>query len=185
MKNNNVLIYAAAFALLAFAACSSEVEENNANGETESSGIAIKFTNSKAPNGMLRSAGDLDSGNLTAMTVYAHYTGADDFDGVAATTTPNFMFAQPVNKTGSAWAYSPLKYWPAQHRKVSFFAVAPAPTAENGITLVATNNSYTGYPSFTITPPAAPAQQLDICVASAQDCTDTDNGGQENPTATA
>ncbi|MDR1023723.1 MAG: hypothetical protein LBL94_10705 [Prevotellaceae bacterium] len=54
MKNNNVLIYAAALALLAFAACSSEVKENNANGELiseeelEFSEIAIRFTKSGA-----------------------------------------------------------------------------------------------------------------------------------------
>ncbi|MDR1022685.1 MAG: hypothetical protein LBL94_05375 [Prevotellaceae bacterium] len=69
MKNNNVQTYAAALTLLAFAACSGDVKENNANGELitdkeeEFSGVAIRFTNSKAPNGMLRSAGDLDTGS--------------------------------------------------------------------------------------------------------------------------
>jgi hypothetical protein len=183
MQNNNVLIYAAALALLAFAACRSEVKEDSANGEIiseeESSGIAIRFTDSEVSSGMMRSMGDLDKASLVAMTVYAHYTGADNFADSLATTTPNFMFAQPVNKINNAWTYSPLKYWPAQHRKVSFFAVAPAPVADNGIELVTSGGSYyTGYPSFTVTPLAAPAQQLDICVASAQDCTGTANGGK-------
>ncbi|MDR1022501.1 MAG: hypothetical protein LBL94_04410 [Prevotellaceae bacterium] len=56
---------------------------------------------------MMRSVGDLDKASLNAMTVYAHYTGADDFAYIL-TTTPNFMFAQLVEKTGSAWTYSPL-----------------------------------------------------------------------------
>ncbi|MDR1021997.1 MAG: fimbrillin family protein [Prevotellaceae bacterium] len=63
-------------------------------------------------------------------------------------------------------------------RKVSFFAVAPAPVATNGIELVTSGGYYTGYPSFTVTTLASPAQQLDICVASAPNCTDTANGGK-------
>jgi hypothetical protein len=183
MKNSHILIYAVAIALLAFTACGERVKEDNVSGEEEKgekiSGVAIRFTDREAPNGMLRSAGDLSKANLNAMTVYAHYTGADDFAAAADTSAPNFMLNQLVTKDNGAWTYTPLKYWPSQHRKVSFFAVAPAPApAANGIELVERDGSYTGYPSFTVTPPPAPAQQQDICVASALSCTDTTNDGK-------
>ncbi|MDR1023238.1 MAG: fimbrillin family protein [Prevotellaceae bacterium] len=184
MKNNNVLIYTATLALLAFAACSGNVKEANGDitvsedKEEEFSEAAIRFTDSKAPNSMMRSTGDLVKDNLIAMTVYAHYTGAGDFADSLATTTPNFMFNQLVEKDNNAWTYSPLKYWPSQHRKVNFFAVAPTPVAANGIELITSGSSYIGYPSFTVTTPAAPAQQQDICVASALDRTDTTGNGK-------
>jgi hypothetical protein len=92
------------------------------------------------------------------------------------------MFAQRVDKSGSAWSYTPLKYWPdlvdgANYGKVSFFALAPAPATENGITL-AGGSGYTGYPAFTVTPPATLANQLDLCVAQATDLTKNSHSGK-------
>lgn len=63
--------------------------------------------------------------------VFAYYTN----DGVYAegTSTPNFMFDQIVKWNGSAWAYSPLKYWPNEVADcLSFFAYAPHTTESNG-----------------------------------------------------
>ena len=62
--------------------------------------------------------------------VFAYYTN----DGVYAegTSTPNFMFDQIVKWNGSAWAYSPLKYWPNEATDhLSFFAYAPHTTESN------------------------------------------------------
>jgi hypothetical protein len=157
-------------ALPAFAACRSELSEAP-TGEASPAGVAIEFTNRQASNGMARSAGDLTTDNLTEMTVYAHYTAAADFADVATTSAPNFMMNQSVTKDGSGWTYSPVKYWPAQGEKVSFFAITTAP-GTGGVAAV--GSPYTGYPSFTITPPATPAQQPDICVASAPNRTKDD-----------
>ncbi|MDR1341919.1 MAG: fimbrillin family protein [Prevotellaceae bacterium] len=177
MKTRSIAIYAAALALLALAACSREVQEVAAE---KPQGKAVGFTDGKAPSpsgGVTRSAGDVATDNLNAMAVYAHYTAAADFDAVEATSTPNFMFEQPVAKSGGSWTYAPQKYWPAAHGKVSFFAIAPVPDpATNGISLV-DGNAYTGYPSFTVTPPASPALQQDVCVAAALNLADnTDDG---------
>jgi hypothetical protein len=142
------------------------------------SGVPIAFTGNRGTHngGILPlSAGDRTTDNLTAMTVYAHYTGAAGFDDATA-STPNFMFAQSVTKGGSGWTYAPLKYWPAAHEKVSFFAIAPAPDAPSGIALV-DGDAYTGYPAFTVTPSTTPAEQLDICVASALNFADNTNNG--------
>jgi hypothetical protein len=154
------------FFLLFLVACNAEVAD--APPVAGDSAI-IAFTNSEASadGAKLRSAGDRKADNLDAMTVYAHHSGADNFANVVATTTPNFMLGQAVSKNGNVWEYSPLKYWPANNGKVSFFAIAPAPGTENGITYI----SGSGYPRFTVTPVSDPAKQQDICVASAMNHT--------------
>jgi hypothetical protein len=169
MKRSNVLAYAAMLALPAFAACRSELSEAP-TGEANPAGVAIEFTSRQASGGMARSAGDLTTDNLAAMTVYAHNTGTESFASSVGSTTPNFMLNQRVAKADGAWTYSPVKYWLVQDEKISFFAISPAP----GTGGIAARGSYTGYPSFTVTPPAAPAQQQDICVASAIDRTRDD-----------
>jgi hypothetical protein len=147
-------------------------DANTAPTGAEGCGADIVFTGREAAGGVRPlSAGDRTTGNLDAFTVYAHYTGADNFADAAATSTPNFMFAQEVNKVSGAWTYAPTKYWPANGEKVSFFAITPAPEATNGIALVGTGGAYTGYPAFAVTPPADPAAQQDICVAAALDRT--------------
>jgi hypothetical protein len=169
---------------LAISACSEEAMNTDTDtGKMEGiplSDVPIAFTNpGQAGDGLLPlSAGDRTTDNLTAMTVYAHYTGTDDFDNAATASTPNFMFNQSVTKYNGGWTYAPLKYWPAQHEKVSFFAIAPGPAAENGIELITSNDSYTGYPSFTVTPPASPALQEDLCLASTLNLADNTNGGK-------
>jgi hypothetical protein len=163
---------------LACLACHEEALDDHATetiGDVaEYTDMAIAFTDGRHAEGILPlSAGDLTTAKLTAMTVYAHYTGANNF-ATATGSTPNFMFNQSVTKSDGAWSYTPLKYWPAGSGKVSFFAVAPEPVEANGITLA--KDAYTGYPAFVVTPPAMLAQQQDICVASALDR--TGSGGQ-------
>jgi hypothetical protein len=139
-------------------------------------GAAIAFTEHEMPAVTPLSMGDRNADNLTAMTVYAHHTGGVDFAD-AAGSAPNFMFAQEVGKNDNGvWSYSPVKYWPAQEGRVSFFAIAPAldPETDNGIELITTAGaSYTGYPAFKVTPPAAASAQQDICVAATMNRTRT------------
>jgi hypothetical protein len=174
-------LFRSPFSVLLFAllACSEEAMNTDTDaGKMEMEAIPIAFTDHRGGaqgDGILPlSAGDRTTDNLADMTVYAHYTGTADFDD--ATSTPNFMFAQPVNKSDGTWTYTPQKYWPWQHEKVSFFAIAPGPNATNGIALVG-GNAYTGYPSFTVTPPPTAVLQEDLCVAAALNRTDnTDDG---------
>jgi hypothetical protein len=174
MKTKYLLLTIMAATVLA---CSEEAMNTDTDAD-KMEGVPIAFTNpGQAGDGLLPlSTGDRTTDNLTAMTVYAHYTSTDDFDNVAS-STPNFMFNQSVTKDGSGWTYAPLKYWPAAHEKVSFFAIAPGPNATNGITLV-DGDSYTGYPSFTVTPPTSPALQEDLCVASTLNLADNTNDGK-------
>jgi hypothetical protein len=73
------------------------------------------------------------------------------------------------------WTYSPVKYWPPNNEKLSFFAITYGPAVENGVSLVTDDGtSYTGYPAFKVTPPTSPSQQKDIGVASALNHTQED-----------
>lgn len=56
--------------------------------------------------------------------VYAYYTKTAGYD--ATNSALNFMNNQKVEWKGSAWGYSPLKYWPNNvGDKITFFAYAP------------------------------------------------------------
>jgi hypothetical protein len=66
---------------------------------------------------------DLNDLKARGFGVFAYYT--DNSDYVEGTSTPNFMFNQFVRWDGSAWVYSPLKYWPNDaDDRLSFFAYA-------------------------------------------------------------
>lgn len=68
--------------------------------------------------------------------VFAFYTGDKDFKSAGIFTTsadgttynesqaPNFMNKQSVEWSNSSWTYSPVKYWPNNGEKLSFFAIA-------------------------------------------------------------
>ena len=162
-----VCICISLFASLGLWSCNKENAETPRLQNNELPGNAIGFSVTEESNGELRSAGDVTDANLNKMTVYAHYTGTYDFSAVASATTPNLMFNQSVTGSSGTWTYSPLKYWPADNQRVSFFAIAPAPGADGIVLNTTGSGSYTGYPSFTVTPPPTPSMQKDIVVASA------------------
>lgn len=73
--------------------------------------------------------GVLDGERLkdTGFGVFAFHTGASHFGPSAA---PEFMYNTQVTRPGTAWEYTPVKYWPNQDTedavdRVSFFAYAP------------------------------------------------------------
>lgn len=119
-----VFIAAAAAAVLAGCA-KNEVTPNYAMQDAVTFGAYNPRT--------LTKAGPTDDMNLDALKtlgfgVFATYSGTADY----TEATNDFMYNQLVNFDGSAWTYSPLKYWPnptsgqtAEAQKVSFFAYAP------------------------------------------------------------
>lgn len=80
--------------------------------------------------------------------VFAYYTAQDFQPG---STLPNFMYNTKVtgstSGTTTSWNYSPLRYWPNNNGRVSFFAYAPYIDADN-TTGLPTNTTYgiTGLP---------------------------------------
>jgi hypothetical protein len=124
-----------------------------------------------------RATSVLDAANIAQMTVYAHYTGTEDFSAVSSTSQPDVMENQLVEQTGGSWTYSPTKYWPTAGQKLSFFGITYGPGKDNGVELVTSNgeSTYKGYPSFRVTPPATPSTHKDIGVAYALNRTQTGN----------
>lgn len=70
--------------------------------------------------------------NLTKFGVSAYYLSS---------VTPDFMYNQAVIKEGTAWTYSPVKYWPTMKDYViTFYAYAPHTEEANGFIALPDNN---------------------------------------------
>lgn len=69
--------------------------------------------------------------NLTKFGISAYYNTDD---------TPDFMYNQAVIKEGTAWTYSPVKYWPTMsYDFLNFFAYSPYSDDSNGLTKLSKN----------------------------------------------
>ena len=117
--------------------------------------------------------------------VFVYYTNNEDY---VQQVPPNFMYNQQVTYDGSAFSYTPLRYWPNEYGtgansddtdKLSFFAYAPyvsvSPSTgwlttpgENsvnatwGITSL-TRNTYTGDPLVKYIASFDAAKSVDLC----------------------
>lgn len=111
--------------------------------------------------------------------VTAFYTGQKKWTEYGTATAPNFMYNQQVTKSGDAWTYSPVKYWPTMKGdKISFFAYAPYNAA--GIELAA-KNATTANTSLTFTVQDDAANMVDFVTAQVIDAQQKDAaaGGQD------
>lgn len=109
-------------------------------------------------------AGVIDNDKLASMGVFASYTGQSDW---TTSSTSNFMYNQPVEKSPGTWTYTPMKYWPnTEGDKLSFFAYAPHAVNMAGLTTDGYNSSNaTGYPTFRYEPPVDITNQTDLLFA--------------------
>ncbi len=130
-------IFFAALAVVVLGACTKNEVTYNTTPEAVAFGGYSGRTITKAGATI-----DMNLENLKTegFGVFATYSGTNDY----AEATNDFMYNQDVKYSGSAWTYSPIKYWPnptngssADAQKVSFFAYAPycqpAATEEFGI----------------------------------------------------
>ena len=169
MKTKNLLTVAAS---LLFAGCSqNEITEispdaNPAVGFSVYSGVQTKGTEIKVEH--------LKPG----FGVFAYHTGADAWSTAGSTATPNFMYNQKVESAdGTNWTYTPVKYWPKDEEKVTFFAYGPYSTISgSGVTVPA--NTVAGAPklTFAIESTGDAPKMIDFVVAKnetgkTQDCT--------------
>ena len=160
-----------ASAALAMTGCSSDETVLTPSAQ----GNAIEFGTYLGRDAQMRGT-VMDNDALKNMGVYASYTGHGDY---ATTDTPNFMFNQEVTKSGSAWTYSPVKYWPStKDDKVSFFACAPFGDA-NGVKTVSSAGD-AGAPSVEVT--VLDAAKMKDFVAGVQMNKTFDNGASEDNT---
>lgn len=141
MKTKNLLTVAAALLL---AGCSqNEITEMSPDahpgvGFSVYSGVQTKGTEIKVEH--------LKPG----FGVFAYHTKADAWSTASSTAAPNFMYNQKVESSdGTNWTYTPVKYWPADGEKVTFFAYGPhSGISGSGITVPAVG-SITNAPKLT------------------------------------
>ena len=89
--------------------------------------------------------------NLTKFGVSAYYMFS---------TTPDFMYNQAVNKSGNAWTYSPVKYWPTMvDYAITFYAYAPHTEETKGLITLSGNNQ-TGVPIINVSLPTGDEADL-------------------------
>ena len=82
--------------------------------------------------------------NLIKFGVSAYYLTSD---------TPDFMYNQAVIKEGTAWTYSPVKYWPTmENYGITFYAYAPHTEDANGFIALLDNNQK-GVPAINVSLP--------------------------------
>ena len=119
----------------------------------------------------LKKAAGVNGGGLG---VLAYHTKQTAWSSAKSSSTPNFMYNQKVewSSGSSAFAYTPLKYWPnTEGDKISFFAYAPYDTdaasgaIDNGIVL----SAYTAQsdPTLTFTLKTAANNLVDLVATNA------------------
>ena len=156
-----------ASAALAMTSCSSD-ETTEVGGAQNN---AIEFGTYLGRDAQVRGI-ETTTANLDNMGVYASYTVGEN--NAAATwaddtSKPNFMYNQLVEKSGSAWTYSPLKYWPTtKNHSISFFAYAPQTAKSNSVITTNSENTATGAPTLTVTLPTTDLKKMVDFVAGVQ-----------------
>lgn len=171
MKTKNLCFAVAAFAL---AGCSqNEITEQNPDANAP---IGFGVYAGVQTKGLVTDNTDTDGGSTNGLKVAGKGFGIQAYltagnyttagDGIVKT---KFMSNQQVtwDGTGSAWTYTPAKFWPsAATDKISFFAYAPySPTAAaNGITL--TDAEATADPKLTFELAATQKGMVDLVVSN-------------------
>ena len=138
VMKKNLLGWLAMATMLVGTGCSTDEVVNDYSPEN-----AIEFGTYVGRDASSRVTGPTTTDNIADFGVFAYYTKGGSL--VTPTTKPNFMNNQDVNKSGSAWEYSPVKYWPNNgDDKVTFFAYSP-----HGSNIM-TDADATEYPYFSI-----------------------------------
>lgn len=176
--NKDCKIWTAALCICCFCACTGE--DSIPTTPDGGKGVPIGFTVDESTTRAQLTTAE----NMNSMALFAYHT-TGNFNAVTA--TPNYMFNTPVNKVNGVWISSPTFYWPgADADRLSFFAITPVPTEDNGITVTMTATT-PGCPAFKIAPPTSPTQQADFCIATPvlNATYDAPNGGASTPAAEA
>ena len=87
-------------------------------------------------------------------------------DNAATPTIKQFMMDQLVEKDGSEWTYSPIKYWPDNDHKLNFFGYSPHISAAGEVELNINKGADGSTPTIDYIVPTETAKQLDLLAAS-------------------
>ena len=127
MKKNYIMGVIACAALTMTSCSNDEIGGNNTK-----QGDPIEFGVYLGRDAQGSRGNTITTENLTKFGVSAYYLTSD---------TPGFMYNQAVNKSGDAWTYSPVKYWPTmENYGITFYAYAPHTEDANGFIALPDNN---------------------------------------------
>ena len=139
MKKNYIMGVIACAALTMTSCSNDEIGGNNTK-----QGDPIKFGVYLGRDAQGSRGTIITTENLTKFGVSAYYL---------TSVTPDFMYNQAVNKSGDAWTYSPVKYWPTmENYGITFYAYAPHTDDANGFIKLPDNN-VTGVPVINVSLP--------------------------------
>ena len=114
--------------------------------------------------------------------VFAYYTDNTVYNPSTTDIAPNFMYQEQVkwNNSTNKWEYDPIKYWPNNDKKISFFAYAPFteitnPAPGSNVTGISANDAE-GNPTVTFKVASSVDQQVDLLYGYALNQTIAANG---------
>lgn len=148
-KNLYLIAYLSAASCL-FAGCGKEMPEPADQG-------AIGFNIQAVSRGSIQ-----NTDNLSGFGVFTYYHATGGFDNTVS--TPDYMYNTAIQKNGTEWIYTPVKYWPT-NGSLSFFAYSPH-TADTEGSLTISGQSNPGLPVLTYTVPDDVTKQLDLLAAA-------------------
>ena len=99
--------------------------------------------------------------DLANFGVYAYIK-----DNAETPTINQFMIDQLVEKDGTEWTYSPIKYWPNNDYKLNFFGYSPHISMAGKVELNINKGADGSTPTIDYIVPTETAKQLDLLAAS-------------------
>ena len=99
--------------------------------------------------------------DLANFGVYAYIK-----DNAETPTINQFMIDQLVEKDGTEWTYSPIKYWPSNDYKLNFFGYSPHISKAGGVKLNINKGADGSTPTIDYIVPTETAKQIDLLAAS-------------------
>lgn len=99
--------------------------------------------------------------DLANFGVYAYIK-----DNAETPTINQFMIDQLVEKDGTEWTYSPIKYWPSNDYKLNFFGYSPHSGAAGEVELHINEGADGSTPTIDYIVPTETAKQIDLLAAS-------------------
>lgn len=162
MKKQILFCSALASVLLLGSCSQSETPVVSPTDASEPIAFSTFIPSTRVSNRTITTIQDVDGFGVIAVEHAGDWSTVADADKV-----PNFMYEQAVTWNGSAYTYTPAKYWPKNSDQVSFFAYSPQTSAE----LVASANTLAANPTLTYTVSPDVDAQIDLVTAQSLDRT--------------
>ena len=159
MKRREYILLSAAL-LIAFTSCDKSMNHTDPVTEGDKIDFVAAGTGEPFISPPLGRGSETDIATMRDFGVYAYYA-----DGTFTTAlSPNFMCNTRVTKSGNAWGYTPVMYWP-NSGTVSFFAYSPHAAEGDPYIALSSGATTAGYPQLTYTVPDAVEAQHDLLVS--------------------